>query len=128
MAAYIEFWGVMQAVIIQQDALVELAAALSTHKPSPGPAWVAIRDFRNVLAGHPAKKTSGGKGPLRAFMGRQQKSYDGLTYELWDAAADRTSHPQVNLGKMIADYESEAADHLAAILAHMRQTWPLPSP
>lgn len=130
MAAYIEFWGVMQAVIIQQDALLELAAAIGAPKPSVGTAWNAIREFRNVVAGHPAKKDSGRKalgarGPLRAFMGRQQKSYSSLTYELWDASAERTTHPQVNLGAMIAAYEAEAADHLVAILDHMRRIWPI---
>jgi hypothetical protein len=124
MASYIEFWGVMQAVVIQQDALLQLADALGAPKSSPGRAWEAIRDFRNVLAGHPAKKTSRAKGPLRAFMGRQQKSYSELTYELWDAAADRISHPQINLGSMIEDYEAEACDHLSAILEHMCQAWP----
>lgn len=130
MAAYIEFWGVMQAVIIQQDALLELAAALGAPKPSTGSAWKAIRDFRNVLSGHPANKTSGrkplgAKSTLRAFMGRQQKSYHGLTYELWDACAERIIHPHVNLGAMIAAYEAEAADHLAEILGHMWRTWPV---
>ena len=130
MAAYIEFWGVMQAVIIQQDALLELAAALGAPKPSTGSAWKAIRDFRNVLSGRPANKTSGRKplgaqSTLRAFMGRQQKSYHGLTYELWDAHAERTTHPHVNLGAMIAAYEAEAADHLSEILGHMRRTWPV---
>lgn len=130
MAAYIEFWGVMQAVIIQQDSLVELAVALGAPKPSTGPAWEAIRDFRNLLAGHPANKISGrkspgAKAPLRAFLGRQHKSYQELTYELWDAGAEQTTHPQVNLGAMIAAYEVEAAEHLSALLDHMRRSWPV---
>ena len=128
MTAYIEVWGVMQAVVIQQDALLELAAALGAPKPVTSAAWDAIRDFRNLLAGHPVNKKSLAKRPLRAFMGRQQKSYRELTYELWDAAADRTTHPQVDLGAMLDAYEDEAANHLAAILAHMRQTWPSGTP
>lgn len=48
MTAYIEVWGVMQAVVIQQDALLELAAALGAPKPASGPAWDTIRDFRNL--------------------------------------------------------------------------------
>lgn len=125
MAAYIEFWGVMQAVVIQQDALIELAAALGAPKPVPGVAWNRIRDFRNLLAGHPASKRSSAKRPLRAFMGRQPKSYRWMTYELWDAATDRTTHPQADLGEMLDGYENEAVDLLAAILAHTRQAWPL---
>ncbi|MFA7262386.1 MAG: hypothetical protein WC068_05130 [Caulobacter sp.] len=124
MMAYIEVWGVMQAVVIQQDALLELAAAIGAPKPTTGPAWDAIRDFRILLAGHPANKRSPAKRPLRAFMGRQPTSYRELTYELWDAAADCTTFPQANLGQMLDAYESEAADELAAILAHMKHSWP----
>ena len=125
MAAYIEVWGVMQAVFIQQDALLELATAVGAATPQTGPAWGAIRDLRNVLVGHPINKRSPGKTPLRAFMGRQPKSYRDLTYELWDAEADRTTFPRVDLGQMLDDYETEAASHLAAVLSHMRQTWPV---
>ncbi|MFL5296097.1 MAG: hypothetical protein ACJ798_06915 [Phenylobacterium sp.] len=124
MSAYIEVWGVMQAVVIQQDALLELAVALGAPKPATGAAWSRIRDLRNQLVGHPVDKRSPNKTPLRAFMGRQPKSYRYLTYEVWDAAAGRATFPRVNLGQMLDAYESEAADHLTAILGHMRQTWP----
>lgn len=133
MAAYIEFWGVVQAVIIQQDALVELAASVGAPPVIGGAAWKDIRDFRNLLVGHPASKTSGlkthgTKGPMRSFMGRQEKTYSELTYELWDGGAQTVSHPRVDLGKMIDAYEAEAADHLDAVLTHIRREWPVPSP
>jgi hypothetical protein len=131
MMAYIEFWGVVQAVIIQQDALVELAASVGAPAVSGGAAWKDIRDFRNLLVGHPANKTSGpksygAKGPMRSFMGRQEKTYRELTYELWDGGAQTVSHPRVDLGKMIDAYEVEAADHLEVVLAHLRRQWPAP--
>lgn len=129
MMAYIEFWGVVQAVIIQQDALVELATSVGAPAVHGGPAWRDIRDFRNLLVGHPAKKASGPKsdgarGPMRSFMGRQEKAYREMTYELWDGGAQKVSHPKVDLGQMIDAYEAEAADHLAAIFAHLRRVWP----
>lgn len=131
--AYIEFWGVVQAVIIQQDALVELAASVGAPAVSGGAAWKDIRDFRNLLVGHPANKTSGPKnhgtkGPMRSFMGRQEKTYSELTYELWDGGAQTVSHPRIDLGQMIDAYEAEAADHLEAILAHLQRDWPAPEP
>lgn len=131
MMAYIEFWGVVQAVIIQQDALVELAASVGAPAVSGGAAWKDIRDFRNLLVGHPANKTSGlknhgSKGPMRSFMGRQEKTYSELTYELWNGGAQTVSHPRVDLGKMIDAYEAEAADHLEVVLAHLRREWPAP--
>lgn len=130
MMAYIEFWGVVQAIVIQQDALVELGASVGAPKIYGGVAWSELRDLRNLLVGHPAHKTSNRqaserKGPQRAFMGRQEKSYTELTYELWDGGVEKVSHPNVKLGQMIDAYEAEAADHLAAILAHIRRTWPV---
>lgn len=132
MMAYIEFWGVVQAVIIQQDALVELAASVGAPPVTGGAAWRDIRDFRNLLVGHPANKTSGPKnhdtrGPMRTFMGRQEKTYREVTYELWDGGAQTVSHPRVELGKLIDAYEAEAADHLEVVLAHLRRQWPAPT-
>lgn len=129
MMAYIEFWGVVQAVIIQQDAIIELAESVGAAKLTGGVAWDEIRDFRNLLVGHPANKTSGlklsgAKGPMRSFMGRQEKTYREMTYELWDGGTQKVSHPRIDLGRMIDAYEAEAADHLAAILAHLRREWP----
>ncbi len=124
MAAFIEVWGVLQAVVIQQDALLELAAALGAPRPSVGPAWVVIRNLRNQLVGHPSNKRSTTKTPLRAFIGRQPKSYRHLTYELWDAGANRTTFPRVDLGQLLDEYEAEAAVHLASILEHMRKAFP----
>ena len=70
-------------------------------------------------------------GLLSGFMLKDvdtgQKNEDGsakMTTELWDAGADRTTFPCVDLGELLDAYENEAADHLAAILAHMRQAWP----
>ena len=123
--AYIEVWGVLQAVVIQQDALLELVAALGAPKPATGSAWSAIRDLRNQLVGHPINKRSSTRTTRRAFMGRQPKSYRYLSYELWDAGADRTTFPRVNLGQLLDAYESEAADHLAEVLAYVRRAWPV---
>lgn len=128
MEGYIEVWGVLQAVIIQQDALLELAAAIGAPKPATGADWRAIRDLRNQLVGHPVNRGAPSKPARRAFMGRQPKSYRYLTYELWDAEAGRTTFPRIDLGRMLDAYESEAAGHLANILAYMRQGWPVRTP
>jgi hypothetical protein len=98
---YIEFWGVMQAVIIQQDSIAEIYGVLVGQpllaKALQLAAWSEIRELRNVCAGHPANKSRPKSQPLsRAFIGRMGVNYDTLTYELWQQGATR-SHPQVNL-------------------------------
>lgn len=75
--------------------------------------------------GHPINKRS----PiteilLSASTGHQPKSYRKLTYELWEKDADDATFPEKDVSAMISAYESEATNHLAAILAHMGQAWP----
>lgn len=135
--AYIEFWGVMQATQIQQDALRELYRAVSGigRERRVRPAWLKLRDFRNLVAGHPAKRTFHGGGPQRAFMGRGFGTYDAFTYEVWDldvamqansggAIFPGVTHPVVNLRHMFAAYEAEAVIMLQVILNYMRKRWP----
>ena len=61
LTAYLEFWGVMQALTIQQDAIRELHNAVVGSFPvtSTLSGWQAIRDTRNLCAGHPAKRSVG---------------------------------------------------------------------
>lgn len=122
--AYIEFWGVMQALIIQQDSIAELCKAvtgkaLKTHALN---SWKKLRDFRNTCAGHPAKRDR--NLPLtRTFMGRGFGGYSSITYEQWQAQGG-TTHPEVNLGELIDNYAIEAEPKLEEILESMREQWP----
>lgn len=124
LAAYLEFWGLMQAAIIQQDALKELhfaicGTALNTQNLV---AWFELRDLRNFCAGHPAKKSIG--SPLtRTFMGRNFGDYTHLSYERWEKGSG-TSHPSVALGDLMDRYAAEAADLIALVLAEMKRKWP----
>lgn len=121
--AYIEFWGVMQAIFIQQDAIKELYKAVIGSEPeiSEDSAWLKIREVRNLCAGHPANKG----GTRRTFMGRSFGNYSRIQYELWDAHADRQlSHPTLDLCAIIRSYDGEAALTLMEVLAAMAAKWP----
>src|SRR6266850_2533709 len=88
--AYIEFWGVMQAAIIQQDSIAEIHEVM-VGKPLDARAanlvsWVKVRELRNICAGHPAKKDRPKAVPLtRTFMGRAFGDYNAIRYEQWQA-------------------------------------------
>src|SRR6266404_3083855 len=103
--AYLEFWGVMQAIIIQQDAILELHRVVVGSVPTinPSSAWFRLRDTRNICAGHPARRSYGVAGTQRAFMGRSFGNYDRVTYELWDANMPNPTHPSFNLRHMIEE-------------------------
>lgn len=126
-AAYIEFWGVMQALIIQQDAIVELHKSICGTEPvltKPSP-WFEIRDLRNRCAGHPASNTRSSRGTtLRSFMGRMFGGYEQIMYEQYDSAAGKTTHPKVNLRKLINDYDNQAAGILSTVLAEVKRKCP----
>lgn len=126
MHAYIEFWGVMQAVIIQQDGITEITRVMTGNKLDPKslPAWSRIRALRNTCAGHPARRDLPKTAPLtRAFMGRMFGGYDSITYEQWEQGSG-TTHPQVKLGALLDDYAVEAEAKLADVLSAMRTRWP----
>lgn len=107
--AYIEIWGILQAVFIQQDAIRELYSAVSgrTLDMKRFSKWQEIRELRNICAGHPARKDRPKSTPLaRTFMGRRFGDYSRLTYEKWESL-DSLSHPEVDLGKLLDEYELE---------------------
>lgn len=126
MSAYLEFWGVMQAISIQQDAICELHKAVIGSVPSVQSSWSwsKLRETRHRLAGHPAKRTHGVPGTQRAFMGRSFGSYEDIQYELWDASTGQTTHPTINLRQMIIDYDKEANIILSNVLSDMKSRWP----
>lgn len=134
LTAYIEFWGVMQALIIQQDSIAELYEAVtgtSIEKRNPSSSWLSLREFRNICAGHPAKKDRPNKTPVsRTFMSRQFGKYSAITYEQWQndgikslSIMEKISHPNVNLGKLIDNYAEEAAIELTLVLESMEKQW-----
>jgi len=126
MAAYIEFWGVMQALFIQQDSISELFEAvtnspLQTNKLT---GWQSLRSFRNTCAGHPAKKDRPKSSPVsRTFMGRGFGDYSAIRYEQWQSKGG-SKHPIVNLDALIDSYVRDAEAQLFAVLQSMKTQWP----
>ena len=124
--AYLEFWGVMQAVIIQQDSIAEIYKIVKRRSLDRSclKSWLELRILRNVTAGHPAKKDQPKKAPLtRSFMGRAFGGYDTITYEQWQQGVGRT-HPHVPLGALLDAYAIEAEGQLASVFAKMKTRWP----
>ena len=124
--AYIQFWGVTQAVFIQQDSICELHEAVTGSKLDTRNliSWQSLRQLRNTCAGHPAKKDRPKTSPItRTFMGRDFGGYSSLTYEQWQRQGG-ISHPSVNLGELMDKYAEEVKDKLLMILQSLKQQWP----
>jgi hypothetical protein len=126
MQAYLEFWGVMQAIDIQQDAIFQMHEAVVGTAPTiqSGSAWAQLRNTRHLCAGHPANRKHGVPAPQRTFMSRSFGNYDRIQYELWDASTGQTTHPVIDLRHMINRYDAEASAVLNGILSTMKSKWP----
>lgn len=127
MRAYLEFWGVMQAIVMQQDAILELhKAVVGTRAPVDQlTVWWAIRQKRDLCVGHPAGRTRGVPAVQRTFMGRMFGDYQHIRYELWDAHTGQTTHPVFDLMKLIESYDEEGRQILQCVLDDMASRWPL---
>ena len=135
--AYLEFWGVMQAIIIQQDSICELYWAINDEKLNWNDlrSWKNIREIRNICAGHPSKKDRPNNKPLkRTFMGRSFGNYSSFHYEQWEKPMsspksnnilENISHQEIKLGKLIDEYSNEATNKLVEILQSMKKQWPI---
>lgn len=149
--AYIEFWGIMQAIIIQQDCIKELYAVFMGQKleSKNDVAWNALRYIRNLCAGHPINKEfkefdKKSKTLERSFMGRNFGGYSCIECETYNPAEHTLNYnsdsrnlvktyrseimPQVllnqlNLEDLIIKYEEEAEIYLKDILKKMKSTW-----
>lgn len=121
--AYIEFWGVLQATFVQQDALGELSFALTGEKVSAEQmgesGWEKVRDLRNKAAGHPTRKDRGTKGQVfRSVTGRDRKSYESIDMMIeTDGVRD---HVTINLGQILDEYDREAAAILQRLFDLLR--------
>lgn len=124
--AYIEIWGILQAIIIQQDSITMLYETLIKASPifPPGPKWKEIRDFRNLCGGHPVSKGKKEGSKERAFMGRSFGDYNEVKIEVWNEKKKKREFKKIRLGKLIDDYSNEAANLMRDIVNLMPNKWP----
>jgi hypothetical protein len=123
--AYIELWGVLQAVTIQQDSIAVLYELFHNWKldTSSLSNWKELRDLRVACAGHPVDRGKPGCRE-RAFLGRSFGSYRWIMYEVWREAACESDFPQIELGDLMDRYAEEASCALAEILRILEMEWP----
>lgn len=118
--AYLEFWGVMQALFAQQDAIKQLWYSLhgsdDLHpRPSQESAWEELRDLRNLAVGHPTKSVQSkvakaAKVSARCVTGRQPKSYTQIPLTVYVGGSVETE--PLDLAALIDRYDAEGAVYL----------------
>jgi len=120
-SAYLEFWGVMQATFVQQDAINALRAALGCerHQPDNESAWRRLRDLRNLALGHPTKQGCAGQ-PRPGVTGRSTKTNEAIDSHVYQNCC--AFGCQLRLGELLDAVDLEASHALPpAKEALMRQ-------
>jgi hypothetical protein len=112
---YIEYYGVLQAVYMQQDSIFTLYKLFGPQANldfSLYPAWSKLRDLRNDTVGHPV-------GKLKR-LNRSAISYGRVNYQYWPSEDLSTlKSTDVNLARELDNYEQEAATILKLIVSEM---------
>jgi len=103
---YFEYYGILQAVYMQQDAVSALhrlfvGAALDVSDKA---SWSQIRDLRNDTAGHPVGR--------KRFLNRNAIGYDRVNYSWWPEGSRFPKSEDIALAKLMDSYATEAAEVL----------------
>jgi len=110
-SSYLEFWGVLQATFILQDAIHEMRYALVGETSLPvdvrrsSIAWLRLRELRNDAVGHPTKR--GGAPVKRCVTGRQPKSYESITLTFYQGGS--VWNENLRLGQLLDELDVEAS-------------------
>lgn len=113
LGAYLEFWGVLQACIVQQDAINEMNYALTGNpklfiKDNSMPDnWAKLRRLRNLAVGHPNRQQTRGEPLRRSVTGRELKSYSSIKLAVY--TNEKSEFDDINLEALIRNYDREAA-------------------
>jgi hypothetical protein len=123
-ATYILVYGVLQALILQQDAVLHLAEALNL-KYDADPLLSEIREVRNASVGHPTKRhgqprshfisrismTKAGFQLLTVYPGHGPAQFKGVS--LPGLIATQRSQLASILGQVASSLQREEAEHKA---------------
>jgi hypothetical protein len=115
-AQYFEYYGILQAVYLQQDAIWALHRLFIGNEPdlSTRPSWSRIRDLRNDTAGHPVGR--------RRFLNRNAIGYGRVNYSWWPEGDRLPRSEDIALGALLDSYAGEAAAILEDVYAELERT------
>lgn len=119
-ATYLLVYGVLQGLIMQQDAARHLSEAL--HFPyAPDELLLEIREVRNGSVGHPTKRWGKDKSARSHFISRSSMSKAG--FQLMTAYADgaQTEFRWVDLPKLVTTQRSRMSEVLRQVVEALRR-------
>jgi hypothetical protein len=114
---YLRLYGVLQAVFLQQDAILTLCKLFLGSRTEPGApsAWKELRSLRNLTVGHPIERGTG-EHVRRSFVTQISLTNDGFDYQVWHKHTSAFSFERADLVKLLMVYAKEAAQSLEGLL------------
>lgn len=115
---YLSTYGLLQALVIQQDAVRHLTEYLGApFNPTKNPTLKRVRDVRNSVAGHPSKEDRSGSRSHN-FLTRMTLSAGELTYvrARWDGDSEWATIKPLEL---IASQETELSQRLLDLVSNL---------
>jgi hypothetical protein len=110
-ARYLAVYGLLQALFLQQDAVINLCESLGIPETIDNyPRLKEIREIRNMSIGHPTKRKRK-KGQLNSyhFISRSTLSINGFTL-LSDYAGGTSESKSISIPDLIADQGEYVSD------------------
>lgn len=121
---YLNTYGVLQAMILQQDALANVAGIFGMNpSPKKNPYIREIRDIRNKIAGHPTAKITNVKG-VHTFHRIVQPSLSPVGFEAVEDSHNKESVREfINLSEVTLQNEQILSKFLVKMLEHIESMW-----
>jgi hypothetical protein len=122
---YLLLYGVLQAVILQQDSLMAINKRIGggTKSHPADSKWKEIRDLRNLVSGHPTdKKTNVAGKKLRSFLSRPTIAKDSFVVVIYDETKDGFGETlSVDFGTLRQGFKEEAQAFGVEILGRVNE-------
>lgn len=122
---YLNLYGMLQAVFLQQDAIRKLHQVFAEEEliNKPDSPWMKIRELRNLTVGHPLEKSDRSGGVKVCTISRISIKKDGFTTNVWNKVTGEEKFEDVNLKKIYNSYKEEAIKILKTIEKHEVTKW-----
>ncbi|MBP9891474.1 MAG: hypothetical protein KBG84_06165 [Planctomycetes bacterium] len=119
--AYLITFGLLQAMVVQQDALVELCAIVDLPYKLDK-ALLHIRHVRNGTIGHPVEHSTGGRGTAVSCLVRASLHHGHVTVARDYRNPDEYKHEDVDLIQLIQKQRHVVREKLLEIEKHLQNT------
>lgn len=121
---YLRTYGVLQAMILQQDALANVAEVFEMKEdPRKNSCIKTIRDIRNKIAGHPTEMFTKEKG-VHTYHRIVQYTLSPVGFKTVAYSHDKEPIREcINLSKVTLKNEQLLSNFLIKILGHLEKIW-----